>query len=86
MIVQSRTSKDGSVGTEVEAVLKDPFCGMKVKPDSPHDATHEGQAYYFCSAGCKTKFVASPAKYLGPKTAPEEVSLSAPSGVSAHTV
>jgi P-type Cu+ transporter len=26
-------------------------------------ATHEGNAVYFCSAGCKTKFLANPAKY-----------------------
>jgi len=45
----------------------DPVCGMKVNPDTtPHHAEHAGQAFHFCSAGCRTKFVAEPAKYLDP--------------------
>ena len=31
-----------------------------------------GRTYYFCSAGCRTKFVADPARYLGPKQAHAE--------------
>jgi len=42
----------------------DPVCGMKVSPDSEHVAEHEGQRYYFCCAGCRAKFVASPKQYL----------------------
>ncbi len=41
----------------------DPVCGMTVKNDSPHTATYDGTQYVFCSAGCRTKFVADPAKY-----------------------
>jgi Cu+-exporting ATPase len=38
---------------------------MTVEPaTAKHKADHKGQAYYFCSAGCKTKFQANPAKYL----------------------
>ena len=44
--------------------LKDPVCGMKVTPQSPHTLQHEGKPVYFCSAGCKDKFAANPAKYL----------------------
>ncbi len=53
-------------------VLKDPVCGMTVTPQSAHRAAHEDRPYYFCSAGCKAKFAADPAKYLAPKdsTAP----------------
>jgi Cu+-exporting ATPase len=29
-----------------------------------HRADHAGQIYYFCSAGCRTKFVAEPGRYL----------------------
>ena len=36
--------------------LKDPVCGMTVTEQSPHRFDHEGSRYYFCSAGCKTKF------------------------------
>jgi Cu+-exporting ATPase len=44
----------------------DPVCGMTVDPHTAkHHAEHRGQPYYFCSAGCKTKFTADPRKYLG---------------------
>ncbi|HEY0724561.1 MAG TPA: YHS domain-containing protein, partial [Pyrinomonadaceae bacterium] len=42
----------------------DPVCGMQVGTDSPHSITHEGQRYVFCSAGCRVKFAANPAKYV----------------------
>jgi Cu+-exporting ATPase len=42
----------------------DPVCGMRVGKDSGHAITHEGEQYVFCSAGCRTKFEANPAKYL----------------------
>ena len=41
-------------------------------------AVHEGVMYHFCSAGCRTKFVADPAKYLG-DTRP---AVTAPAGAS----
>ncbi|KAA0889341.1 heavy metal translocating P-type ATPase [Pusillimonas sp. ANT_WB101] len=44
--------------------LKDPVCGMSVTDQSPHHVDHDGQTFYFCSAGCQTKFAAVPAKYL----------------------
>jgi Cu+-exporting ATPase len=51
----------------------DPVCGMTVDPHiAKHRADHRGQPYFFCSAGCKTKFTADPQKYLGPR-APEPV-------------
>jgi len=38
---------------------------MKVDPaKTAHHAEHAGQAYHFCSAGCRTKFVADPGAYL----------------------
>ena len=39
-----------------------------------HRADHGGRTYYFCCAGCRTKFVADPQKYLGgrqPESVPE---------------
>ena len=46
---------------------RDPVCGMMVDPHATaHRAEHDGHPYYFCSAGCRTKFVADPAKYLTP--------------------
>jgi Cu+-exporting ATPase len=44
-------------------LLKDPVCGMTVNDRSPHMTGHQGAAVYFCSAGCKTKFLADPVKY-----------------------
>ncbi len=49
--------------------LTDPVCGMHVTEDSAHGADHGGQHYYFCSAGCRTKFVADPQRYLDPASA-----------------
>jgi P-type Cu+ transporter len=51
----------------------DPVCGMTVDPaTTKHKASHKGHDYYFCSAGCKTKFLADPAKYLEARAKPAE--------------
>ncbi|MGI4879951.1 MAG: heavy metal translocating P-type ATPase [Janthinobacterium lividum] len=56
----------GHATEEAATTVKDPVCGMTVDPaKSPHHARHEGLAYSFCSAGCRTKFVADPGKYFG---------------------
>ncbi len=49
------------------ATPKDPVCGMAVTPESPHVSEHGVATHYFCSASCKTKFDADPARYLTPK-------------------
>ncbi len=42
----------------------DPVCGMTVDiATAKHMANHHHQTYYFCGAGCKTKFVTDPSKY-----------------------
>ncbi|HZV37472.1 MAG TPA: heavy metal translocating P-type ATPase, partial [Pseudoxanthomonas sp.] len=41
---------------------------MQVDPaTTPHHANHEGSEYHFCSARCREKFVAEPARYLASK-------------------
>ncbi|MFL5224110.1 MAG: heavy metal translocating P-type ATPase [Microvirga sp.] len=56
---------DASAGAEHR--MKDPVCGMSVDPHTAkHRAEHGGRPYYFCSAGCRTKFLADPARYLDP--------------------
>ncbi|MGD0024248.1 MAG: YHS domain-containing protein, partial [Xanthobacteraceae bacterium] len=51
------------------AMVKDPVCGMTVNPQkTPHRAEYEGRTYYFCCAGCRTKFIADPQQYLGKET------------------
>ena len=43
----------------------DPVCGMTVDPHTAkHRADHAGRPYYFCSAGCRAKFLADPERYL----------------------
>lgn len=50
----------------------DPVCGMTVDPaTSKHRFEHHGETFHFCSAGCRTKFAADPAKYLAKTKAPE---------------
>jgi Cu+-exporting ATPase len=44
--------------------LKDPVCGMSVTEASPHRAEHLGRPYWFCSAGCRGKFLADPSRYV----------------------
>ena len=75
---QHRHEMDGTTNTKASScahhahvtneaatpAFKDPVCGMTVKPQSPHRLHYEGKAVYFCSAGCKGKFAANPAKYL----------------------
>ncbi len=44
----------------------DPVCGMTVDPaKTPHHAEHEGRPWFFCSAGCRSTFVAEPARFAG---------------------
>ncbi|MFN9579295.1 MAG: heavy metal translocating P-type ATPase [Novosphingobium sp.] len=49
-------------------LVHDPVCGMTVDPHkSPHHAQVDGQDWHFCSAGCQTKFIADPQRYLEPQ-------------------
>jgi len=54
---------------------QDPVCAMDVDPHmTAHRATEGGRPYYFCSSGCRAKFVASPATYLArTRDAPKRV-------------
>ena len=44
--------------------LVDPVCGMTVSEDSEHSYQFEDIEYFFCCAGCQTKFSGDPAGYL----------------------
>jgi Cu+-exporting ATPase len=49
----------------------DPVCGMRVDPEhAAGTATHRGQSYFFCSAGCLAKFENNPEKVLHPPHGP----------------
>lgn len=48
-----------------EGRVRDPVCGMMVDPHATaHRYQFEGRPYYFCSAGCLSKFKTEPRKYL----------------------
>lgn len=45
--------------------MHDPVCLMELEPRAAAAmATHQGRAYYFCSASCKQKFIAQPELFL----------------------
>ncbi len=50
--------------TSADDSIKDPVCGMAVKNQSKYSFSFKDVMYYFCSSGCKDKFVISPEKYL----------------------
>lgn len=57
----------GAKASDGAATVKDLVCGMSVDPTATaHRASHDGQDYFFCSAGCRTKFIGDPMRYLNP--------------------
>jgi len=51
---------------------RDPVCGMMVDPSTVEfHASHDGAAYHFCSAGCRSKFLADPSRYTSRNVAPK---------------
>jgi Cu+-exporting ATPase len=57
---QAPPAHAGGSGTEI-----DPVCGMRVDPGATaHQATHAGRTVHFCSARCRERFLADPAKYI----------------------
>ena len=54
----------------------DPVCGMTVDTVTAHKAELGGTTYYFCSAGCRAKFIADPDKYLKPQAPKPHLSTS----------
>ncbi len=45
-------------------MAKDPVCGMTVDETKARHSEYQGQSYFFCSAGCQTKFEADPPRFL----------------------
>ncbi len=41
---------------DIGRLERDPNCGMAIEGERGHALTHEGQTYYFCSAGCRREF------------------------------
>ena len=68
--VHDRAHDRAAVAPDNAHKVKDPVCGMMVDPHTTrHKAEHGGRPYYFCSAGCREKFLADPERYLDPAIA-----------------
>ena len=51
--------------SEATATVHDPVCHMDIDPRTAAGRSdYEGEAYYFCSGGCKVDFDADPAGVL----------------------
>lgn len=47
-------------------MTKDPVCGMQVdEKTAALRAEHQGKQFFFCSAGCQSKFKQNPGAYAG---------------------
>ncbi|MDK8871710.1 MULTISPECIES: heavy metal translocating P-type ATPase [Paracoccus] len=58
---------DHAAASDTAHKVKDPVCGMMVDPHTTaHRTDHGGRPYYFCSAGCREKFLADPERYVDP--------------------
>ena len=68
--VHDRAHDRAAVAPDNAYKIKDPVCGMMVDPHTTqHKAEHAGRPYYFCSAGCRAKFLADQERYLDPTAA-----------------
>ncbi len=72
---------DARIATEQDQAV-DPVCGMSVPRDrGKPTATHAGETYHFCSAGCHQKFTHDPEHYLSdrePEPQPEGTTYTCP--------
>jgi P-type Cu+ transporter len=47
--------------------LRDPVCGMNVRPETPHRRSHAGRSFLFCGARCAERFAQDPERFLAPR-------------------
>ncbi len=67
---------------EAPGTRHDPVCGMSVDPaTAKHQARHQGEDYFFCSAKCRERFVADPQHYIEPAAVPPAITPSQAGGV-----
>ena len=67
-------------GATAAVAEKDPVCGMDVVPgQAPGGSTdHAGKTHWFCSQGCREKFVGDPTRYVAPSPTKPAVDAIAP--------
>jgi xanthine dehydrogenase accessory factor len=60
-----RDPKAAAADADITPEATDPVCGMTVPADrTSRPFEHQGETYYFCSAGCRTAFEKDPVAYL----------------------
>jgi Cu+-exporting ATPase len=64
------TGKEFNV-VKTQITATDPVCGMTVDPSDSRRSEHEGNSYFFCSAGCQTRFESDPAELLATRAMKE---------------
>ena len=88
--VSAPTQTDGhsSHVPDTAGDLRDPVCGMQVTAQSEH--RHQlgpgEQIYYFCSAGCKARFIVNPSQFLSPMQAGASPPLAAETSAASGAV
>ena len=69
-----------AVDDHAGAAVTDPVCGMQVDAEASFlTADHKDTTYHFCSARCRERFIAEPARYLSSEPLTPEAP--APSGI-----
>jgi Cu+-exporting ATPase len=69
----THTAGNPSPSHPTAEVSVDPVCGMTVAAGSPHWAEHAGGHRRFCSAGCRTRFLKDPTRYLATSSVDEVI-------------
>lgn len=65
MVISNHAPQSCSAQASSASAVRDPVCQMVVDPvQTPHHTAHGGKTYYFCSAGCRSKFLIDPSGYL----------------------
>ncbi len=49
---------------EMATMVTDPVCGMKIEREKAVTTEWDGQAFYFCSRGCRNEFLEEPEQFL----------------------
>jgi Cu+-exporting ATPase len=62
----SHSRHGATLAQEPDKPYKDPVCGMSVGADPQKKVEYGGRDYYFCSAGCLSRFRSDPQAYIGP--------------------
>src|ERR1700693_1068876 len=60
----TESPRSGCCQSSSKGTWIDPVCGMTVGVSSPNQAQYAGQEFRFCSAGCRTRFLDGPKRYL----------------------